>query len=71
MHTAYKVLLVIVLFATIFELFHALYFMIRDRGESTRTVWALTRRISLSILLIGMVVLGLWMGWVTPHGIAY
>jgi hypothetical protein len=32
-------------------------------------VWALTRRIGLSLLLIAMVVFGIWMGWVDPHGI--
>ncbi|HET6586506.1 MAG TPA: twin transmembrane helix small protein [Oleiagrimonas sp.] len=57
------------LFVVIFNLGQALYFMMTDKGKSNRTVWALTRRIGLSIVLIGMVVLGIWMGWLQPHGI--
>lgn len=67
--TAYKVALVVMLFVVIFNLGQALYFMMTDKGKSNRTVWALTRRIGLSIVLIGMVVLGIWMGWLQPHGI--
>ena len=69
METIYKVALVVMLFVVIFNLGQALYFMMTDKGKSNRTVWALTRRIGLSILLIGMVVLGIWMGWLQPHGI--
>src|SRR5690606_20295071 len=32
-------------------------------------VTALTRRIALSVLLIRLVPLAIWMGWITPHGI--
>lgn len=69
METIYKIALVVMLFVVIFNLGQALYFMMTDKGKSNRTVWALTRRIGLSILLIGMVVLGIWMGWLQPHGI--
>ncbi len=69
METIYKVALVVMLFVVIFNLGQALYFMLTDKGRSTRTVWALTRRIGLSIVLIGLVVLGIWMGWLQPHGI--
>lgn len=69
METIYKIALVVMLFVVIFNLGQALYFMMTDKGKSNRTVWALTRRIGLSIVLIGMVVLGIWMGWLQPHGI--
>ncbi|HET7299407.1 MAG TPA: twin transmembrane helix small protein [Oleiagrimonas sp.] len=69
METIYKIALVVMLFVVIFNLGQALYFMMTDKGKSNRTVWALTRRIGLSIILIGMVVLGIWMGWLQPHGI--
>ncbi len=69
MHHAYKVFLVIMLLVVIFELFQALYYMFTDKGESKRTVWALTRRITLSLILFGLIVLGLYMGWLQPHGI--
>jgi hypothetical protein len=32
-------------------------------------VWALTRRIGLSLLLILMVAIGIAMGWLHPHGV--
>jgi hypothetical protein len=69
MHAAYKVVLVILLLVVIFELGQALYFMMVDKGESKRTVWALTRRISLSLLLIALVALGIYMGWLAPHDV--
>lgn len=68
MHSVYKIFLVVVLLAVIFELFQALYFMIKDKGTGKRTVWALTRRIGLSLILFGLIVLGIWMGWLDPHG---
>lgn len=57
------------LFVVIFNLGQALYYMMTDKGRTNRTVWALTRRIALSLVLIAMVVLGIWMGWLQPHGI--
>ena len=63
--------LVIVAFfiAIIYNLGAALYYMMHDKGEGKRMAWALTRRIGLSVLLIGLVGLGIWTGWIRPHGI--
>lgn len=69
METVYKVALVIMLIVVVFNLGQALYFMMTDRGQSKRTTWALTRRISLSLVLIVMVIVGIAMGWLHPHGI--
>ncbi len=69
MEAIYKIALVVVLLVVIFSLGQALYFMMTDKGDDRRTVWALTRRIGLSLLLIGMVALGIWMGWLHPHGV--
>ena len=44
------------------------YYMLVDKGESKRTVNALTRRIVLSIALILLVVLAQKMGWIEFHG---
>ena len=46
-----------------------LYYMLVDKGQTKRTVNALTRRIGLSVALILLVVLAIWMGWITPHGV--
>ncbi len=67
--TLYKVALVIVLGIVIFNLGQALYFMMHDTGKNKRTVWALTRRIGFSLLLILMVIIGIWAGLLHPHGI--
>ena len=67
--TVYKCALVVMLLVVIFNLGQALYFMMTDKDDDRRTVWALTRRIGLSLVLIGMVMFGIWMGWLHPHDI--
>ena len=65
----YKVVLVIVFLVVIFELGQALYFMMTDRPGSSRTVWALTRRVAFSVLLIVLIVIGIVTGVLHPHGV--
>lgn len=68
--TAYKIVLVIVFLVVIFELGQALYFMMTEKtGGSGRTVWALTRRVIFSVLLIVLIVIGLATGVLHMHGI--
>ena len=43
--------------------------MMTDKGDSNRTVKALTRRIGLSVLLIVLVIVGILTGIIRPHGI--
>ena len=69
METISKIALVIMFLVVVFNLGQALYFMMTDKEDSKRTVWALTRRIGLSVVLILMVMFGIWMGWLQPHGI--
>jgi hypothetical protein len=64
LETIYKTALVVVLLVVIFSLGQALYFMMTDKDNDKRTVWALTRRIGLSLLLIAI-----WMGWLHPHDV--
>ena len=70
MEIIYKIALVVVLLVVIFNLGQALYFMMTDKDDDRRTVWALTRRIGLSLVLIAMIILGIWTGWLHPHGIS-
>lgn len=65
----YKVVLVIVFLAVIFELGQALYFMMKDHDGSDRTVWALTRRVAFAVLLIVLIVIGIATGLLHPHGV--
>lgn len=69
MATLYKYALVVLLLVVLFNLGQALYFMMTDRGQTKRTVWALTRRIGLSLLLILMVIIGIATGLLQPHDI--
>lgn len=65
-----KTLLIIaVLILILWNLGAGLYYMLVDKGESKRTVNALTRRIALSIALIIGVVIAAKMGWIEFHGI--
>ena len=63
------VLIVGVLILIVWNLGQGLYYMLSDRGQSKRTVNALTRRIALSVALILFIILAIYMGWITPHGI--
>ena len=65
-----KILLVVGFLALIvYNLGAALFYMLTDRGESKRTVNALTRRIGLSIALIALVAAGIASGVIQPHGV--
>ena len=48
----------------LFSLFSALYFLIKDKGRSTRTVKALTIRVVLSIVLFVLLVLSFHFGFI-------
>jgi succinate dehydrogenase/fumarate reductase cytochrome b subunit len=70
MNDSLKTLLIIAFLVVIlWNLGAGLYYMLVDKGTTKRTVNALTRRIALSVALILFVVLAIWMGWITPHGI--
>jgi predicted PurR-regulated permease PerM len=47
------------------SLFSALYFLLKDKGRSERTVKALTVRVVLSILLFALVMLGYRFGFIS------
>ncbi|HYC49006.1 MAG TPA: twin transmembrane helix small protein [Burkholderiales bacterium] len=49
------------------SLFSALYFLLKDKGQSTRTVKALTIRVVLSIALFVMLLLGFHFGFITQR----
>ena len=61
--------IVAVLAVIIYPLFAGLYFMIVDKGTTTRTVRALSKRIALSVALILLIVAGIATGVIKPHGI--
>jgi succinate dehydrogenase/fumarate reductase cytochrome b subunit len=63
------IVILILLAAIVYNLGAGLYFMMTDKGQTDRTVKALTRRIGLSVLLIVLVIVGILAGVIKPHGI--
>ena len=65
MNDSLKTLLIVAfLIFILWNLGAGLYYMLVDKGQSKRTVNALTRRIALSVALILIVVLA-----IQPHGV--
>jgi putative copper export protein len=62
-------LIVAFLILIVWNLGAGLYYMLVDKGQSKRTVNALTRRIALSVALIVIVLLAIKLGWIEPHGV--
>lgn len=70
MNDSLKTLLVIAfLIVIVWNLGAGLYYLLVDKGQSKRTVNALTRRIAVSVALILLVALGIYTGVIKPHGI--
>ena len=70
MSDSLKTLLVIAfLIVIVWNLGAGLYYLLVDRGQTKRTVNALTRRIGVSVALILLVIVSIYMGWIKPHGL--
>lgn len=57
-----KAAIVILLLATIASLFSGLVFLVKDDGESTRLLKALTVRVTLAALTLILITWGFWSG---------
>lgn len=64
-----KILIVSLLILILGSLAMALVAMVKDRGQSERTVRALTIRIGMSIGLLIFIMLGYAAGFISPNGI--
>jgi len=64
-----KLAIILFLAFIVYNLGVGCWYMLTDKGSSMRSVKALTWRIALSILLIGLLGLGILTGVVNPHGI--
>ncbi len=64
-----KIIIVLFLIFIIGSLFSGLFYLVRDKGTSERTVRALTWRISLSVLLFVLLMIGFATGLLQPHGV--
>ena len=64
-----KLIIIAFLVLILYNLGAGLYYMIADKGQTKRTVNALTKRIALSVVLILLVILGIWTGVIQPHDV--
>lgn len=64
-----KIILLIFLLLIIGSLGASMFSLIKDRGETDRTVKFLTYRIILSIILFVILGVSFLMGWIQPHGL--
>ena len=62
-----KLILLLVLAAVIVSLGASLFFLVRDGQGSARVLTALKVRVALSALLIGLLVLSYYIGWLAPQ----
>lgn len=62
-----KIVILGLLFLIVCSLFVALYTLVKDRGQSNRTVRALTMRVGLSILLILILLISYKAGLIHPN----
>lgn len=64
-----KVVLVMLLLAMMVVLFRGLFFLVKDQGNSKRTVNALIWRVAFAVAVIGFLILSVRMGWLVPHAL--
>ena len=64
-----KIAVAIAFFLILGSLGSALFFLMRDRGKTNRTVHALALRVGLSITLFILILISYKLGWIHPTGI--
>ncbi len=65
----FKITIIGLLLVILISLGTALFSMMKNQPDSNRTVKALTVRITLSIALLILIMIGYSMGLITPHGL--
>jgi hypothetical protein len=65
----FKLLLLAVFAAIVISLFRALYFLVSETKPSHHIVNALAVRVLLSVLLVGLLLIGFFSGQLQPHGL--
>ncbi|MBA3253778.1 MAG: twin transmembrane helix small protein [Pseudomonadota bacterium] len=62
-----RIVIVLALVGILFSLGSALFYLMRDKGTTNRTVNALTIRVGISIALFLFILFSYWMGWIEPR----
>lgn len=66
-----KILVAVAFILIIGSLGSALFFLMKDKGQSNRTVKALAFRVGFSIALFLLILIAYHFGWIEPTGIRY
>ena len=64
-----RIFVYLFVFLILASLASALYFLVKDKGQSDRTIKALTIRITLSVILFAMLMLGFYFGIIPQRGL--
>ena len=64
-----KVIIVLAFIGIVVSLASGLYYLVNDKGDSRRTVRALTWRIGLSVGLFAFLMILIGLGVIEPHGL--
>lgn len=67
--TIIKIIIVLLLLLILLSLAAGMFSLVKDRGDSNRTVKFLSMRIALSIFVFLFIAFSFYMGWIQPHGI--
>lgn len=63
------IIVLVILGIIVISLFSGMYYMLHDKGNSTRMLKALTVRIVISLILFAILMIGYWAGWIHPHSL--
>ena len=63
-----RVVVILVFVGILGSLASALFYLMRDKGSSSKTVNALTLRIGMSVVLFLFLLFSYWMGWIEATG---
>lgn len=64
-----RIIVLLFILFIVLSLGSALYYLVKDKGQSERTVKALTVRISLSIALFILLMASYYFGWIPQTGL--
>jgi hypothetical protein len=64
-----KIIIAVLLGLVVLSLGAGMFSLIKDGGDSNRTLKFLTIRIALSIVTFLFIALAFYMGWIQPHGV--
>lgn len=64
-----KWLFLLLFLLILISLFSGLVFLVKDKGDSRRTLGSLALRVGLSAFLLLLLAVSAFMGWIKPHSL--